>query len=727
LKLFKRIFPLAISLALLLGVAFFGNISLELFESFNIRVFLIFVVLCLAGAIIGSFRLYANLKPFYSGVSFRVIHTINAYSMLSGLFFAGIVGATVTKISLPALGQANKNLVILISIVEKTITLGIIFLIGLVAVLKLNQMDVSALVRIDNGFDFYVSIVVMILVCLFFLRSYIAAYWRLVMVFLPKTILFSLLIVLINLIAPYLIFSNLLDVPVFEKIILSAALMFIGSLPISFQGIGAREVAATLLLANYDISSNLIIGNMLMLSFSSILSVLLMPVTTALFAPRTHQLKERMNKGLIAAMNHIDSHQRLLAIPCVILCLFQAKIVVLDNPVSITLGDFFAVFFVFAFIGHLFDNQLDPILKKFFMGFSLLFCYFVFSFGYGFIQFGFSKWAFSNRLMGSLFLLGYIYAGFLIGSLGRDEVKKTIIFLTWLLGGYGVIFILVQLLMASGYPVDLLSWFKIFSNFRYSGPGVNPEAFAFSTGIMAAIVLFLGQTEQLQKRLIFPALFVYSLSIGLSRSMVGGFCLVFMLIPCFFKISIPGVRKKMVMVVLGALLVSQCLGLVFQANHKQSPSVHADLHLQSGVIKKMVDTRHGSESIDPLLSVDEQEIRRFAWGLFKQQWVFGAGLGGLYTKAAQKFDTPVTLQNSVILYLTDTGIVGVLLIGAMVCWLFSIAASQNSALPELKFYFLGVLGFVLIFSINYDISFQRFLWIWMGFFIAMAGRPWPEK
>lgn len=721
-KQLKRIFPLAISIALLAGLALTGKIGPDLLLSFNPRLFIIFVIVFLGVAMAGSLRLYANLTPFYSGVSFRVVHGITAYSMLSGLFFAGIVGATLTKISLPALSQVNKNLVILISIVEKIVTIGVVFLIGVFALIKLRQVEIGALVRIETPVDFYTPLVCMGVISLFFLRSYITAYSRLVMAFLPKTIFFSFIIVLLNLIPPYMVFTHILDVSVSERIILSAALVIIGSLPISFQGIGAREVAATLLLSQYDVSSTVIIGHMLMLSLSSILSVVLLPATTAFFAPVSHSLTERMSTRLVEALNHIDINQRLLAIPCVILCFFRTEIAVMNNTVSITPADFFSLFFVFVLIGNLLENRMEKTLKRFFIFFSILFLYFAGSFGYGFFQFGFSKWAFYNRLVGSIVLLGFVYAGYLLGTLTSREVQRKSFFLCWMIGGYLVIFFLVQGFLGFGYPTYGVlgegNLFEKFSYFRFSGPGANPETFAFSAGIMVSLLFFYGHKGFLGEKLLFPVLFVFSLALGMTRSMVGLFCFLLILVPSFITISKPGARKKLAAVLLVALVLSQCFGLIFQGNKQAPAGIKIEAALQDHSPHAM--EKKPFQEFDSPDSVVAEEMRRLAWTLFKENWVFGSGLGGLHSKAGEKFDRPVTLENSFLLYLTDTGIVGILLMSSMAYWLYTLAAPQARGRNGLRIYFLGVSGFVVAFSIFFDISFQRFLWIWVGFFVAMA-------
>ncbi|MCP4023589.1 MAG: hypothetical protein GY729_17215, partial [Desulfobacteraceae bacterium] len=437
----KNIIPLAISICLLVPLFYYQDLNFDLFSFFNIKLFSIFIVICMLVSSVGSVRLYANLKSFYNGITLRVVHKINAYSMVSGLFFAGMIGATVTKITLPALGKANKSLVILISIVEKSITFGIMFIIGMASVLKLNNQNLLAVINMPGEFDLLMLIAASLVIVFLFLRTYILEYVRLVAVFLPNTILFSVLIVLLNLIPPYLVLNNILEVSFFQKILYATALMFIGSLPISFKGIGAREVAATILLSQYELSSSVIIGNVLMLSFSEIVAIILLPITTISFGSVTRTFEEKKNKLLENALNYIENNMMLISIPCILLCLFETKIFILNNPVSVTFGDFFAIFLSFTLIGLFFEKNIDPALRRIFILLLSIFSYFCFCFVVGFMDFGFSEWAFYNKLLGGFVLLGYVHAGFLFARLDKQTIQKVFRFIIIIMSVYLLIFL----------------------------------------------------------------------------------------------------------------------------------------------------------------------------------------------------------------------------------------------------------------------------------------------
>lgn len=712
--LLKRILPVVVSISLLALLFLFHDIDTELISAFDMRLFLIFLVVAILISILGSLRLYFNLKPFYRGISFGVAHQVNVYSMVSGLFFAGIIGSTITKISLPFLNKVNKNLFIIISLVEKTATIGFISIIGIVSFLILKYGNTEIMLQFENSFNLSVVAILIVSGSFVFFRKYIVELFSLISAFFFNNSLYSLMIVILNLIPIFLILNNLLDISTAEKIIYTAALMFAGSLPISFQGMGVREAAAVYMLSQYNINTSILVGNILMVSLASILAICVMPLTIHFFQNHAVEYEEKKETVFHSALIYIEENLGLLSIPCIVFCMFETRITLFQTSIPIAFGDFFAAILFFILIGSVINKKIDKQLSQLIMILISILFYFVLSFLYGWYNNGFSSWALNNRIIGGLILLGYVQAGFLFLRNRDDFIRQTLVIICWILGLYLFVYLFFRILQYCSIEFIFKNFPRQFYTTVFSGPSVHPITFAFLLCMVSILFFMSFSTGVISKRLLNIFLFLASICIGLTQSINGMIAGLGISLVWFFKEKKHWVSAITVFTGI-ALSLPISMGIFSIPNNRQiEPDV---IGRDKGLLKIQILNEQ----------VAKFEMWQKSWklslGILKQHWLFGLGLGGTLDQFKKNEGGSILPYNSILLYSIDTGMIGILLIWALFFWIYSLEGMNKTKNKLFRGSFWSAILCMVVFSISDDISYQRFLWIWIGMFVSFATKP----
>ncbi|MBU1196122.1 MAG: flippase-like domain-containing protein [Proteobacteria bacterium] len=692
------------------ALLFFYDIDSKLLHAFDLRLFLIFIIVAVLISILGSIRLYFNLKPFYRGISFRTVHQVNIYSMLSGLYLAGIIGSTITRVSLSVVNKVNKNLFIIISVFEKVITLGFILIVGIFSFLVLSKVDFITVIRFSSYFDFVFLAVLLLVGGLFYFREFTYQLFRIVSGLLLSTSFYSLMIVLVNLIPIFLILNNLLDVSLAQKLVYTTALMFAGSLPISFQGIGVRETAAVYLLSKYNIDTSLLLGNILMVSFSSIVVISLMPLTINLFPASKKEIIEKKETIFHKSLLYIENNLGLFSIPCIALCFFEIRILFFQTQIPVTAGDFFAIVLFFVLVGSFVNKTIDILLKRMTILFFILLSYFFISFLYGWITNEPSLWGFNNRILGGLFLLGYVQAGFLFFRTDKEYIRKTflIIFLIMTIYLLKMLFLYLSNFPLEEIPLDRIGELK---SFVFSGPGLNSAATAFFLCFAMLLYLIAYHKKIISKRLLLVAAFVLSTCIGLTHSLCG------IITVMIFGISWFGYNTKKQI----GYVVAISTGLLFAFALFSGFYGMKEVKIETGKSRYVADYKIIKNSIIKrnISSFDSwKQDCEVSFNLLKHNWFFGVGLGGTVIEFGKSIENAEKKYNTISLYLADTGLVGVSLIGVFLLWLYSLYWRNQKDKRLVKYFFRSAVMCVGIFAIFHDISYQRIMWVWVGVYLS---------
>lgn len=689
----------------------FHDIDAKLFSAFDIYLFAVFILIAFIISIMGSLRLHYNLKPFYSGITLGTSHRVNVYSMLSGLWFAGIIGSTITKVSLPAASRVNKHLLVIVSLFEKAVILVILFGIALISFLFLKGVDIFSSITMGNTFDFIVVFSLLPILIWLLLSRFVSELLRVLSGLFLSTTFYSLLIVLLNALPMFLILNNLLDISVAEKILYTAALMFIGSLPISFQGIGVREAAAVYILSQYNLDTSLLLGNILMVSFASIVVISIMPLTIHFFGAQDQKLIEKKETVLHDALQYLEDHLQLIAIPCIIFCIFELRVMISTAQIPATPGDFIAIILLFGLVASFLNKTIAPRLKHASLILSGILIYFLCSFGYGWITGGISLWALNSRVIGGLFLLGYMQAGYCFFDLDKKQLQKVFLIFLCLMGIY-----ISAFLSFITFP-DLMG--NLCDDIRFSGPGIHPDTTAFYLSFLMIFFIMSYYKDIISLRFLKLAGLVIPFCIGLTHSLCG-----LVVVAAIGFIWLLYDRKKMAGL-FACILISILLSVfvvafsIIDVEMKRAGGVQDSE--SSEIIGKIV-----CQEIFPDLD-NWKESLQSSFQLFNENWLIGAGLGQTLNKIAHDNRFPPLRYNSFTLYLADTGISGVLLIGYFFYWLYTQVRKSDKGSQFLRLCFWSAILIVAFFSLLHDISFQRFLWIWIGAFLFLVEKHQSQK
>lgn len=706
--------PVFVSFGFIVFLFAFKEIDPALMTAFRPDFFAVFTGIAILLSILGSIRLFYNLQPFYNNISFGVVHKVNVYSMLSGLIFAGFIGSTITKISLPSVGKINKNLFIVISVFEKAVTLGFIVLIGCLPFLVLEKSVLMDVHLSFNGFDISVILISGFIIYFLFFKTYFKEIIKVISVFFFKNCFFSLLIVLLNIIPAYLVINQMMDLNFSDKILYSAILMFAGSLPISFQGVGVRETTAFYLFSRYGIESSVLVGNVLMISFASILAISIMPLTTHFFSETGKEIKEQNETGISKALEYIGENWAVMSIPSVILCLFLTQIFIFNHHIPLTIGDFFALMLLFVLTASFVNKNLDVSLKKMYAVLSGILLFFSLSLSYRWVITGeVSAWALNNRIIGGVILFGYIQSGFLLFSLKKDDVKKTLMLLCGIIFFYSLIYTVSNLGSALTQQAFEISGLKPFYTAGFTISNLHPVTVSISLCFIMIIFLIARHKEIIDDASLNFAGFILSFGIGLTLVFSGILSALIICLMAFIKS-----RKNLLF---AAAVLTGLFFSVLTADFAADQDIRNKIHLENHQVEPGPKDDNKSETGVSQFSVWKKSVLISA-DLLKQNWLLGAGLGGTLHRFGQEDDAPRLYYNAVSLYLADTGVIGAGLIIGFILWFYSQVRRAQKENSDLKIIFWSGVSCILIFSTMHDVSYQRYVWIWAGIMMFLSGK-----
>jgi len=482
--------------------------------------------------------------------------------------------------------------------------------------------------------------------------------------------------------------------------------MLVGSLPISFQGIGVRETAAVYLLSQHNINISVLLGNMLMISFASILVIAIMPLTIHFFPTAQKEYKEKKKTVFHNALKYIDENIGLISIPCIIFCFFETRVMMFNHSIPIAAGDLFAVFLLFVLIASFVNKKIHSSLKQLTIIMSILLSYFFLSFLYGWYASEFSSWAFNNRILGGLILFGYVQAGFLFFRLSNEKIKKTLLMVLGIVAIYSSLFIFLHLLYFFSGNVLFPDFLEKFYRMEFVGSGQHSVVTAVLLSLVMIVFLISFNKGILSQRIFISSVFILSVCVGLTHSLTG----VIAIIAISLMWLLRDIKKYAVatIAVLFGVFLSFMLPIDFNANQNQESLV-----LNLGKSRQVYKENYFSNDLISEIKI-WKENGQYSFHLLNQNWMMGSGLGGSLTQIEKKNTTNQFKYNTFSIYLADTGLIGVVLISYLFFWMFSLVKEKQQE----KFFFWSAILCIGIFSIVHDISYQRFLWIWIGIFVS---------
>lgn len=673
------------------------------------------------------FRYWNILRTFGQDIGLVTTIRANLLGLVGGLLFFQVIGQTLSRwVALRRAGVSPSSVVVT-SLYERVLALVILLGAALIAAgllydgisLELQQESL-ALAK-----SFVLIVLSAIAISAFVLRRHLKLLWRslrrgtnwravaigVVLTAVVHGAMLAAYLSLIRALAPHVALMDLAAA--------SIIIMFAASFPISFAGWGIRELGAVFAFGFVGVEA----GNALAVSIMiGVLSIAAVAVLTGLVVMMPASVQHQGGDGPdVVSTPHIDLTRFLfLAIPFGVagLVMFHVWLPVGESFINLNLADPLALMGGILFLLYYKRLDFSDAFPRVFLLLGTLTLLLLAGLIHGWWRFGYTDWAFINRGVGWLFILGYVATG---GMLMVMSPKAGIFVAVRILMWVAVILIVADLVLwllpSYGYR-GLLS---ITSYDRFHGESLNPNAFALQLLLIFAGVLSLvGKTGQkMAFRQFEPVIFgLFFAGIYLTQSrtafITSAFLLAGVLVLGFKRWDLLVKGGVVALVVLLFLpnapylwhVTIKYIGMVLEYFGTSGlPSLGSGFARETGLSVPLY--RPGSE-----LERWQSIINGFA--LFREYPVFGAGLGAGFHNSLIA-GKPLVIHSTPVWILAEFGLAGAVLVGT--CFLsvalYSLQKAQNEESAPYRLGLLWLLVFA-VFGLPHDIFYQRLFWFFLG-------------
>ena len=484
--------------------------------------------------------------------------------------------------------------------------------------------------------------------------------------------------------------------------------MFAAAIPISFGGWGVRELSAIGALALLDVPAVEAITISVFIGLSS----LGVQIAFWFMLPKQQSSRSAIHAGEQASPADGAALNRLLFVIVPILVsiaiAFAVHVPTASGKVNANLADPLALIGLVSFLAYWWDRRVLPRWEQ--QGVNIMLAaisaVLVFAALRGYFEFGFSTWAFRNRLAGWVLLLGYVASGavfaYACGSQGKIR----------LLQGFALticcvacIELIRQIALAAGFaPLALAS-------LPY-GAGFAQNTNAQAVLLLAALAIMLALSQRLSRTafILQTGILLAGLAFTQSRAGLGAAAIMLLLAMVMWWR-----RAHLVVLSMGAAVALVLTPVVL-------PSLAA--YLTAGTASATGDTVIGGLVLfaENDQASDTERLKTIEDGL--QLWrnnpLLGAGLGAYYERTA-KDGLALVVHSTPIWLLAETGLIGFLIFAAAAGLVLQFAWKRSCAGDEVsRSLLLFLIGFAAM-AMVHELLFQRIIWFIIGIAIATTG------
>lgn len=524
------------------------------------------------------------------------------------------------------------------------------------------------------------------------------------------------------------------QVSVLDLIAGAAVIAFAASLPISVNGWGIRELSSVLVLATVGIpASDAIAISIIVGALNTLIVLVLVPsVVSANRKPQNENTEAPHPRA--SADNRVSNDfaplrdqatalnfQKILplgvGLAAALLLFFQFPVAVAGTVVTLNLADPVAVLALgYAGAALLFFRALpfniSPKARLWLIMTIIALCIGLLT---GLARIGYTSWAFGNRGVGSLVVLGYFVCGALIAShFGTHGIRR-----------------LTQVCMITATTIVVVSLgHRLFYflgvtdlpfTYNFEGFSSNRNAFAFQLLAVVGMSCAFMKCQFRAMRLPFSALILtLSFAAILTGSITG------LITALFFIFLIITQRQTRYTHTFGLLmLASLILYLAFPYAWRLMEEIASALMAWQ---PEQSLTTHIMSLAPQLRGSSIEERVQSYWGglaLFTQYPILGGGIGA-YVASTIATGTPLVIHSTYIWVLAEMGLVGAILIGFLPLmnvgrYWHGYSGTSGKYLgglnPRESAIVLLFLAFG-IFSLTHDIAYQRIFWLFLGALLA---------
>jgi hypothetical protein len=503
----------------------------------------------------------------------------------------------------------------------------------------------------------------------------------------------------------------------------SAIVMLAASVPISLAGWGVRELGAIYVLGVIGVDREIALLIAILIGAAALASV-------AILAAGVTLVRTGVRAPIVAApAPHYDVPKIVawsVPVLAAIAVFFQVHLPLASSQINVNLADPLVIVAAALFIIECVRARSLPAwrLPAFNLHLIAITGLILLAFLHGWLEFGLTAWALTNRLAGWFVLLCYLATGALIVAHGGREgfmlLLRTFI-------GAAIAIVIVDLLiycvsrLGVQVPEEILTY-------RLEGFAQNPNAFALQL-ILALIAAFVAMKRG---RLQTAAVAVIFIGLWFSGSR-SGFIAVGLVLAA--AIALRTVRLATLMTAAAVLIamivfvdwlpeivvstvragqmVAQFVTGLFAPAGSGGPPGHA-FALTPPKFSAFESIAAGYDSSNV------QRIASLKGGLamFNEHPIFGAGLGAFIESYTREHGTPLVIHSTPVWLLAEMGVVGLFIFAAPFLRILkreTYAAERGD--PARTALILALLGFGTI-AVVHDIVYQRSFWIIFGAALA---------
>ena len=349
---------------------------------------------------------------------------------------------------------------------------------------------------------------------------------------------------------------------------------------------------------------------------------------------------------------------------------------------------------------------------------------------YHYLHGEFHHWALVNKFAGWFVLMAYLGTGAWIASQHSDVLirrfARPFVYTFLIISGINA-----TIMIYAGYHRETAdAWNEIVNIYQLEGLMGNRNAYAF---LLAAITVF-------------TTIFSYKNEAIIPRRML---YLYWLLCPAFFTLNGSRVlwlaapfmlgflgwlnRKIFMRRLVPLVLAGFLMLLVIYPSTLQRHAVNRIQAVFNMVEFFSIESDAEAEALEARMYAAGDDVRLkilgVAWGVWKEDPVFGAGLGGIMRAQVAEFGDMVSvLDNSMLWILTEMGLIGfAVFLSCFIAMLVALATLIKRAdiPPDKKTLALFALALLLIFgffSLFHEILYTRFLWFFLGLGLALPPR-----
>lgn len=510
-----------------------------------------------------------------------------------------------------------------------------------------------------------------------------------------RTLALSLLIQLATMAAyVVLVMSIVDDVPVHTLAAASCLVMLAASVPISFAGWGMREMSAIAVLGAVGVSTQVSLVVAVTMGVVSLAALgLMLPMAWGAQEPAP----ATSGRPAVAGLPPIDYAAALsimLPVAAATAVFFQVFVPVHSGMLNVNLADPIVIlggaFFVVLHLRRDWPAWRLPAFNGLMLAATGVL---VLGYLHGLGAFGWSDWAFSNKLLGWCILLGYGATGALIvrhaGASGLDLLLRTFV-------GVAVALVALDVVIGLAYRLGLYELMPIF-RVRMAGLSQNPNAFAFVL-LLASAAVMTGRWPRSA-----GILGVLLFGIWCTGSRAAFATLPVMLAAAIYMRALP--------LRLVAQAPAVAVGLLFVIN--VTPALVAGIH--GSIFGEMLTTASvQTVAVSPISDGQRWGTLVGAWQMFLAHPLLGAGLGAFIKEHG------IVIHSVPLWILAEMGLVGLIVMGAPILAVLRAEARRPSSDKAGVLLVLIIAAFA-VFGLAHDIVYQRAFWLILG--AAAACRP----